>query len=50
MFSHSNEALPFNTSIIVTIRTKTNEPVHSKLYPYTMEAEEQGTDADGNRK
>jgi len=27
VFSHSNEALPFNTSIIATIRTETNEPV-----------------------
>lgn len=30
-FSTSNEALPFNTSVIVTIRTIDNEPVYSKL-------------------
>lgn len=38
VFSHSNDALPFNTSIIATIRTETNEPVYSKLYPYPMGA------------
>ncbi|KAH8385047.1 hypothetical protein KR093_006198, partial [Drosophila rubida] len=33
-FSTSNDALPFNTSIIATIRTVDNDPVYSKLYPY----------------
>jgi len=33
-FSTSNEALPFNTSVIATIRTIDNEPIYSKLYPY----------------
>ncbi|KAH8384332.1 hypothetical protein KR093_001934, partial [Drosophila rubida] len=33
-FSTSNEALPFNTSVVATIRTEDNEPVYSKLYPY----------------
>lgn len=37
-FSHSNEALSVNTSIIAAIRTETNEPVYSKLYPYPMGA------------
>ncbi|KAH8241601.1 hypothetical protein KR038_008748, partial [Drosophila bunnanda] len=36
VFSHSNEALPFNTSMVDTIRTETNEPVYSKLYLYPM--------------
>ncbi|KAH8308496.1 hypothetical protein KR044_006739, partial [Drosophila immigrans] len=33
-FSTSNEALPFNTSVIATIRTEDNDPVYSKLYSY----------------
>jgi len=33
-FPTSNEALPFNTSVIATIRTEDNEPVYSRLYPY----------------
>ncbi|KAH8394152.1 hypothetical protein KR215_011592, partial [Drosophila sulfurigaster] len=33
-FSTSNEALPFNTSVIATIRTEDDEPIYSKLYPY----------------
>lgn len=35
-FSTSNKALPFNTSVISTIRTIDNEPVYSKLYPHPM--------------
>jgi len=38
VFLHSNEAIPFNTSIIATIPTETNEPVYSTLYPYPMGA------------
>ncbi|KAH8295564.1 hypothetical protein KR054_009057, partial [Drosophila jambulina] len=37
VFSASNEALNFNTSVIATIRTTNDEPVYSKLYPYPME-------------
>ncbi|KAH8316073.1 hypothetical protein KR074_008459, partial [Drosophila pseudoananassae] len=37
-FSTSNEALTFNTSVIATIRTTSDEPVYSKLYPYPMGA------------
>jgi len=33
-FSTSNEALPFNTSIVATIRTEDKQEVYSKLYPY----------------
>jgi len=40
VFSSSNEALPFNTSVIAMIRTKSNEPVYSKLHPYYMGAAE----------
>jgi len=40
VFSNSNEALPFNTSVIARIRTESNEPVYSKLYPYPMGAAE----------
>jgi len=36
VFSSSNEALPFNTAVIARIRTASNEPVYSKLYPYPM--------------
>ncbi|KAH8294552.1 hypothetical protein KR054_009037 [Drosophila jambulina] len=38
VFSTSNEALTFNTSVIATIRTMSDEPVYSKLYPYPMGA------------
>ncbi|KAH8314736.1 hypothetical protein KR074_007299 [Drosophila pseudoananassae] len=38
VFSTSNEALTFNTSVIATIRTTSDEPVYSKLYPYPMGA------------
>ncbi|KAH8274700.1 hypothetical protein KR026_002729, partial [Drosophila bipectinata] len=38
VFSTSNEALTFNTSVIATIRTKSDEPVYSRLYPYPMGA------------
>jgi len=40
VFSNYNEALPFNTSVIARTRTKSYEPVISKLYPYPMEAAE----------
>lgn len=33
-FSASNEALPFNTSVIATICTVDNDPIYLKLYPY----------------
>jgi len=33
VFSTSNEALTFNTSVTATIRTKSDEPVYSRLYP-----------------
>jgi len=35
-FSASNEALPFNTSVVATIRTSDDKPVYSKLYPHPM--------------
>lgn len=35
-FSTSNEALPFNTSVVATIRTEDNEPVFTRLYPHPM--------------
>ncbi|KAH8314207.1 hypothetical protein KR074_002881, partial [Drosophila pseudoananassae] len=38
VFSTSNEALTFNTSVIASIRTTSDEPVYSKLYPYPMGA------------
>jgi len=40
VFSNSNEALPFNTSVIARIRTESIEPVYSKQYPYPMGAAE----------
>ena len=30
------EALPYNTNIIATIRTKTDDPIYSKSHPYPM--------------
>jgi len=38
VFSTSNEALTFNTSVIATIRTKSDEPVYYRLYLYPMGA------------
>jgi len=38
VFPTSNEELTFNTSAIATIRTISDEPVYSKLYPYPMGA------------
>lgn len=35
-FADSNESLPFNTNIVATIRTESNEPIYSKMYPYPM--------------
>lgn len=35
-FDDPNEALPYNTNIIATIRTTDNEPVYSKSYPYPI--------------
>ena len=36
VFADPNEALPFNTNIIATIRTRDNEAIYSKSYPYPM--------------
>jgi len=30
-----NEALPYNTSVVATIRTVSEEPIYAKLYPYS---------------
>jgi len=37
-FANPNEALPYNTSVVATIRTVSEEPIYAKLYPYPMEA------------
>jgi len=36
VFAEPNEALPYNTNIIGTIRTENEDPIYSKLYPYPM--------------
>lgn len=36
VFVEPNEALPYNTNIIATIRTENEDPIYSKLYPYPM--------------
>lgn len=36
VFANPNESLPYNTNIIATIRTNSDDPVYSKLYPYPM--------------
>lgn len=36
VFAEPNEALPFNTNIVATIRTESEDPLYSKLYPYPM--------------
>lgn len=35
-FADPNESLPYNTNIVATIRTKHEEPIYSKLYPYPL--------------
>ncbi|KAH8327487.1 hypothetical protein KR059_012892, partial [Drosophila kikkawai] len=37
-FANPNEALPYNTSVVATIRTVDEEPIYAKLYPYPMGA------------
>jgi len=37
-FADPNEALPYNTSVVATIRTVDEEPIYAKLYPYSMGA------------
>jgi len=37
-FADPNEALPYNTSVVATIRTTSEEPIYAKLYPYPMGA------------
>jgi len=37
-FANPNEALPYNTSVVATIRTISEEPIYAKLYPYPMGA------------
>lgn len=36
VFADPNEALPYNTNIIATIRTENEDPIYSKLYPYPL--------------
>ena len=36
VFDYPNEALPYNTNIIATIRTENDDPIYSKLYPYPL--------------
>ena len=36
VFADQNEALPYNTNIIATIRTENDDPIDSKLYPYPL--------------
>lgn len=35
-FADPNESLPYNTSVVATIRTVDEEPIYAKLYPYPM--------------
>jgi len=35
-FADPNEALPYSTSVVATIRTVDEEPIHAKLYPYQI--------------
>jgi len=36
VFVEPNEALPYNTNFIGTIRTVNDDPIYSKLYPYPI--------------
>lgn len=35
-FADPNESLPYNTNVVARIRTKHEEPIYSKMYPYPM--------------
>jgi len=37
-FANPNEAIPYNTSVVATIRIVREEPIYAKLYPYPMGA------------
>jgi len=37
-FTDPNEALPYNTFVVATIRKVSDEPIYAKLYPYPMGA------------
>ncbi|KAH8280012.1 hypothetical protein KR054_009050 [Drosophila jambulina] len=37
-FANPNEVLPYNTSVVATIRTVSEELIYTKLYPYPMGA------------
>ncbi len=39
-FADQNESLQFNTNIVATIKTKNEEPIYSRLYPYPMSVAE----------
>lgn len=36
VFADPNEALPYNTNVVATIRTTSEDPVYSRLYPYPL--------------
>lgn len=36
VFADPNEALPYNTNVVATIRTENEDPVYSRLYPYPL--------------
>ena len=36
VYADANESIPYNTNVIATIRTSTNDPIYSKSYPYPM--------------
>lgn len=36
VFAEPEEALPYNTNSVATIRTEDDQPIYSKLYPYPM--------------
>jgi len=37
-FADPNEALPYNTTVVATIRTVSEDLIYAKLYPYSMGA------------
>jgi len=40
VFVEPNEALPYNTNFIGTIRTVNDDPIYSKLYPYPIHGQQ----------
>jgi len=48
-FVDPNEALPYNTSVVATIRKTSVETIYAKLYQHPMVVDKKGTVEAGNQ-